>query len=191
MQGYDSAQLLGLGLRAVGGDMGQRQLLYRAMASAEIDSPRGRITLSPSHNVVQDFYLRKVENGENKSIGLAAKALADPGRGCTMGDGPMRRGHVYASTRRVDAAAARRLTGDCFVRSRPMDVQYFCPVPKRVQYGLLLFLVASGLTLIFGIMGVINLAHGSLHDRRLPRVFARAGVRRQLGQRFSRAWCSR
>ncbi len=84
VQGYDSAQLLGLGLRAVGGDIGQRQLLYRAMASAEIDSPRGKITLSPSHNVVQDFYLRKVENGENKSIGLAAKSLADPGRGCAM-----------------------------------------------------------------------------------------------------------
>ena len=34
---------------------------------------------------------------------------------------------------------------------------------NSVQYGLLLFLVASGLTLIFGIMGVINLAHGSFY----------------------------
>jgi branched-chain amino acid transport system permease protein len=36
-------------------------------------------------------------------------------------------------------------------------------VLNGLQYGLLLFLVASGLTLIFGIMGVINLAHGSFY----------------------------
>ena len=33
---------------------------------------------------------------------------------------------------------------------------------NALQYGLLLFLVASGLTLVFGIMDVLNLAHGSL-----------------------------
>jgi branched-chain amino acid transport system permease protein len=36
-------------------------------------------------------------------------------------------------------------------------------VLNAVQYGLLLFLVASGLTLVFGIMGIINLAHGSFY----------------------------
>ncbi len=35
-------------------------------------------------------------------------------------------------------------------------------VLNGLQYGLLLFLISSGLTLIFGVLGVINLAHGSL-----------------------------
>ena len=40
---------------------------------------------------------------------------------------------------------------------------FLIQVLNGLQYGLLLFLVASGLTLIFGIMGVINLAHGSFY----------------------------
>jgi branched-chain amino acid transport system permease protein len=45
-----------------------------------------------------------------------------------------------------------------------MDFAFFLiQMLNGLQYGLLLFLVASGLTLIFGIMGVINLAHGSFY----------------------------
>jgi branched-chain amino acid transport system permease protein len=40
---------------------------------------------------------------------------------------------------------------------------FLIQVMNGLQYGLLLFLVASGLTLIFGIMGIINLAHGSFY----------------------------
>lgn len=85
VQGYDAGQLLVIGAAAAKGDLnGNKQALYKAMESASIDSPRGRWTMSKSHNPVQDMYLRVVEKGENKVIGIAAKALADSGAGCKM-----------------------------------------------------------------------------------------------------------
>jgi branched-chain amino acid transport system permease protein len=47
-----------------------------------------------------------------------------------------------------------------------------------VQLGVMLFLLAAGLTLVFGIMGVINLAHGSLY---MVGAFASAFVAAQTG----------
>jgi branched-chain amino acid transport system permease protein len=48
-----------------------------------------------------------------------------------------------------------------------------------LQYGLLLFLVASGLTLIFGIMGIINLAHGSFYMIGAYMAWSLSGLDRQ------------
>src|SRR5947207_14546661 len=61
--------------------------------------------------------------------------------------------------------AAAQMCCRCFVRSR---VQGFMLVLieqslNGLQFGLLLFLLAAGLTLVFGIMDFVNLAHGSLY----------------------------
>ncbi|MEO8249345.1 MAG: ABC transporter substrate-binding protein, partial [Burkholderiales bacterium] len=84
VQGYDAGQLLVLGANAVKGDLSAKPTLYKAMEGATIDSPRGKWTMSKSHNPIQDIYLRKVENGDNKVIGVAVKQLADSGAGCKM-----------------------------------------------------------------------------------------------------------
>ena len=84
VQGYDAAQMLAIGLNAVKGDVTRKGDIAKAIVAAKIDSPRGAFTVGASHNPVQDVYLRQVVGKDNKVIGVATKALADPGRGCKM-----------------------------------------------------------------------------------------------------------
>jgi branched-chain amino acid transport system substrate-binding protein len=84
VQGYDAAQMLGIGLKATNGDITKKADFAAALRKAKIDSPRGPFSLGTNHDPVQDFYLRQVAGKENKSIGIASKGLADPGKGCKM-----------------------------------------------------------------------------------------------------------
>ena len=84
VQGYDAAQILGIGLAATKGDVSKKAEFAAAVEKAKIDSPRGAFTLSKAHNPVQDMYLRQVVGKENKVVGIASKSLADPARGCKM-----------------------------------------------------------------------------------------------------------
>jgi branched-chain amino acid transport system substrate-binding protein len=84
VQGYDAAQLLAVGVEAVNGAIEDEANLYKALRAAQIDSPRGPIRMSPSQNVTQNIYLRKVGAGLNKVIGIAVENLADPGTGCKL-----------------------------------------------------------------------------------------------------------
>jgi branched-chain amino acid transport system substrate-binding protein len=84
VQGYDAAQMLAIGLNAAKGDVSKKAEIAKAIVAAKIDSPRGTFTIGASHNPVQDIYLRQVNGKDNKVIGVATHALADPGRGCKM-----------------------------------------------------------------------------------------------------------
>jgi branched-chain amino acid transport system substrate-binding protein len=84
VQGYDAAQLLDIGLKAVRGDIKATQALHAAMEGVTIDSPRGKWKMSKAHNPIQDSYLRQVVGEQNKFVSVAWKALEDPARGCKM-----------------------------------------------------------------------------------------------------------
>ena len=84
VQGYDAAQILGIGLAATQGDVNKKDEFAAAVQKATIDSPRGPFKMSKSHNPIQDFYLREVQGKENKVIAIASKGLVDPDRGCRM-----------------------------------------------------------------------------------------------------------
>ena len=83
VQGYDAAQLLGIGLDAVKGDVKQQRRCRRRMRRPPRSTARAASSrISKAHNPVQDMYLRQVVGKENKVVGVASKALADPARGC-------------------------------------------------------------------------------------------------------------
>ena len=84
VQGYDAAQVLAAGLKAVGGDISKRDQLTAAMRKVTVDSPRGKFTISPAGNPVQDVFLREVKGNNNEFRSVAVKGLSDPARGCKL-----------------------------------------------------------------------------------------------------------
>jgi branched-chain amino acid transport system substrate-binding protein len=82
--GYDAGQLLIVGMNAVKGDTTKRAELVAAMGAAKLDSPRGPLAFTKSHNPIHDIYLRKVDGKENKLVSIAVKNLTDPPRGCKL-----------------------------------------------------------------------------------------------------------
>ena len=84
VQGYDAAQMLAIGLAGTKGDASAIKEFGEAIRAGKIDSPRGAFTISAANNPVQTIWLREAKNGENRVIGAAAEALADPATGCKM-----------------------------------------------------------------------------------------------------------
>jgi branched-chain amino acid transport system substrate-binding protein len=84
VQGYDAAQILAAGMNAVKGDTSKREAMSAAMRKITVDSPRGKFTISPAGNPVQDVFLREVKGNNNEFRSVAVKALADPARGCRL-----------------------------------------------------------------------------------------------------------
>ena len=138
-----------------------------ALRAADFDSTRGDFAFGPNHHPMQDIYVREVvkEHGDGLTNVIVGTALED-------------HADAYAASA---ACKAIGLAGRaCPGKARPAKGMFPCrqlflieQLLNGLQFGVMLFLMAAGLTLIFGVMGLINLAHGSLY---MIGAFAAAGT---------------
>ena len=84
VQGYDAAQLFDAGMRAVKGDTKKKAEMIKAMENAKLDSPRGPLSFSKSHNPVQDYYVRVARGTQNVMTDVIVKGLVDPSPDCKL-----------------------------------------------------------------------------------------------------------
>ena len=84
VQGYDAAQMYDVGLKAVKGDTRKKAEIYKAIEISKIDSPRGPLTFSKSHNPIQDFYVRVARGNQNVMTDTIVKGLVDPSPDCKL-----------------------------------------------------------------------------------------------------------
>jgi branched-chain amino acid transport system substrate-binding protein len=81
-QGYDAALLIDSAIKAVGGDLKDKDKLREAFARADFKSVRGKFRFNNNHFPIQDFYIREVFKDQegvlsNKLVGVAFEDHAD------------------------------------------------------------------------------------------------------------------
>jgi branched-chain amino acid transport system substrate-binding protein len=68
-QGYDAARLIGSALKAVHGDMSQKDAFRAALERADFNSVRGSFRFGNNHFPIQDYYVRQVVETANGKYG--------------------------------------------------------------------------------------------------------------------------
>ena len=153
-QGYDTAEVIVRALKAVNGNTQDKDKLVDAIAKVEFDSPRGPLPLRP-----QDAQ-------RDPAVHLRPRGAGGRRRPQQRAD---RQGRRRARSRhRLHAAGLIEASGGRGPRPglRPSPCRSSRrsrPGAERAGLGVLLFLLSVGLTLIFGMLDVVNLAHGSFY----------------------------
>ena len=158
-----------------------------ALEAAEFKSVRGKFRFNTNHHPIQDFYVREVVKDARRRAdeqdhrhelhrprGRLRQGLQDVGSSVSTAFGERHAevaswggcGRAASHARRSAVSTQRRAfptsapTCDRTIVQTALLIEQLL---NGLQFGVMLFLMAAGLTLIFGVMGLINLAHGSLY----------------------------
>ena len=163
------------------------------MMKADFKSLRGGFKFNTNHYPIQDFYLVKVAKRPDGKFEteIVKKVFANYGdafaKDCPMkwASGAVRRaacppiGTAQDASALVAAALRGGWTADIDNRSMSSTL-VLVQILNGLQLGVLLFLIAAGLTLVFGVMDFINLAHGVQYMLGAYLAVAFYGAHRQL-----------
>jgi len=78
-QGYDTARLISSAIKAVGGDLSNKDDFRKALEAADFASVRGAFKFGPNHHPIQDIYVREVyvDDAGVLTNKIVAKAMTD------------------------------------------------------------------------------------------------------------------
>ncbi|MCH4565536.1 MULTISPECIES: ABC transporter substrate-binding protein [Halomonas] len=82
VQGYDTGMMLAQALDKVAGNTEDKEALIAALASVELESPRGLMSFSDSHHPIQNVYLREIRDGKHEVVDVAYEQLEVPDNAC-------------------------------------------------------------------------------------------------------------
>ena len=141
--GFVAARALAEALKMIDGDTSNKDKLAEAMTKVKFNAPRGPFRMDPAtHNPIQDIYICQVIEQRRQDH------HQDPRH--------QQRRHRSGKENLLTARPA--MSPDVALRPHgPVVAQLL----NGLVYGVLLFLMAAGLSLIFGLMNVVSLAHGS------------------------------
>jgi hypothetical protein len=168
-QGFDTANLI---LSAMAkADVSDKDAFRAALKAADFASVRGKFSLrhqqppDPGHLRPRGGQGRRRADQQDRRRRLL-RTTPTPTR-------PTARCRPTAPPPRENAPRARRPDGPrprftartrgAYPRTAEQTALLIEQLLNGLQLGVMLFLMAAGLTLVFGVMGLINLAHGSLY----------------------------
>ncbi len=127
------------------------------MEGMSFESPRGPVTIDPAtRDPMQNVYIRKVERVGGELYNVEFATIPRSRIRCTS-EARRLRGRLLRGGQpcRVRGGRARTRCGP------RIDVAMLTILFDGIAYGMLLFLIASGLAVTLGLMNFVNLAHGA------------------------------
>ena len=140
-------------LTATGGNIEDKAKFLEALRRMDLEAPRGRVRFDQYQNIITDVMITRIDKVGDQIVPVVVETI--PGVDQFLGMAP----EAYIKRPRLVALKGTLANSGGEVAMDFWIVQTL----NGLSFGMLLFLLAAGLSLVFGLMRIVNLTHGSFY----------------------------